>query len=432
MKTPLKRPVALAPPPPSRRSATSLSSDQIYERILAAITEHRLPPGMQLVEDRLAKIFDVSRTKIREATGRLVHDRIAINIPNRGAFIASPTADEAREVFAARRLIEPELMRLAVRNATARQITSLRAHVRKETAARNSSKPHAIITLSGEFHLLVAEIAGNGFLLRTLRELESLTSLIIRLYDTAGGPELPLRRPRRAGGRDRSPQRRARRRLDAAPPRAHRELAGPVAADRQRLPARRRLHLSHLPESCMRLLLANSNTSDFVTSRVAAAARAAASPGTEIVAVTGRFGARVIGTRTELAVAEHATVELLAEHAAGCDAAIIAVSYDVALPAAREMLAIPVVGITEAALLTACMLGGRIGVVLFGARVLPLYQELIARYGLADRVAGWRVVDSAAPYADGDQSEADALTVAAANDLVAARPGRGGGAVAAR
>jgi allantoin racemase len=168
----------------------------------------------------------------------------------------------------------------------------------------------------------------------------------------------------------------------------------------------------------MRLLLANSNTSDFVTSRVAAAARAAASPGTEIVAVTGRFGARVIGTRTELAVAEHATVELLAEHAAGCDAAIIAVSYDVALPAAREMLAIPVVGITEAALLTACMLGGRIGVVLFGARVLPIYQELIARYGLADRVVGWRVVDSAAPYADGDQSEADALTVAAANDLV--------------
>jgi allantoin racemase len=90
----------------------------------------------------------------------------------------------------------------------------------------------------------------------------------------------------------------------------------------------------------------------------------------------------------------------------------------VALPAAREMLAIPVVGITEAALLTACMLGGRIGVVLFGARVLPIYQELIARYGLADRVVGWRVVDSAAPYADGDQSEADALTVAAANDLV--------------
>jgi len=168
----------------------------------------------------------------------------------------------------------------------------------------------------------------------------------------------------------------------------------------------------------MRLLIANSNTSEFVTGRVADGARAAARPGTEIVAVTGRFGARVIGTRTELAVAEHATVELLAEHAPGCDAVVIAVSYDVALAAAREMLDIPVVGITEAALLTACMLGGRIGVVVFGSRVLPLYRELATRYGLSDRVAGWRVVDHSAPYAAGDQSEADALTVAAVRDLV--------------
>jgi allantoin racemase len=50
--------------------------------------------------------------------------------------------------------------------------------------------------------------------------------------------------------------------------------------------------------------------------------------------------------------------------------------------------------------------------------VLPVYQELVARYGLAARIAGWRVVDSTAPYAEGDQSEADALTVAAAQDLV--------------
>ena len=169
----------------------------------------------------------------------------------------------------------------------------------------------------------------------------------------------------------------------------------------------------------MRLLIANPNTSDFVTGRVADAARAAARPGTEIVAASGHFGARVIGTRTELAIAEHATVELLAEHAAGCDAVVIAASYDVALAAAREMLDIPVVGITEAALLTACMLGGRVGIVVFGTRVLPIYHELVARYGLAGRIAGWRAIDSTQPYAPGDQTEADALTLAAVQDLVA-------------
>ena len=168
----------------------------------------------------------------------------------------------------------------------------------------------------------------------------------------------------------------------------------------------------------MRLLLVNSNTSTFVTDKVAAAARAVAQPATEIVPVTGRFGARVIATRTELAIAEHATIELLAEHAPGCDAVLIAVSYDVALWAAREMLDIPVAGITESALLTACMLGTRIGAVVFGRRVLPIYQERAAQCGLAGRIVGWRAIESTAPYAAGDQSEADALTVAAVRDLV--------------
>ena len=172
------------------KARKSLSVDDIYQRVLTAITEHRLQPGTQLVEDRLAKIFDVSRTKIREATVRLVHDRIANNIPNRGAFVASPSADEAREIFVARRLIEPELMRMAARNATPKQIAMLRAHVDRETAAR-SKDGYAIIPLSGEFHLLVAEIAGNGFLTRTLRDLESITCLIIILYDTHGAQGCP-------------------------------------------------------------------------------------------------------------------------------------------------------------------------------------------------------------------------------------------------
>lgn len=168
----------------------------------------------------------------------------------------------------------------------------------------------------------------------------------------------------------------------------------------------------------MRLLLLNPNTSDFVTARVAATAQQCARPGTEVIAVTGPFGARVIGTRAELAIAQHATMEALAQHAGACDAVVLAVSYDTALYAAREMLAIPVVGITEAALLTACMLGTRTGVIMFGKRVLPLYQELATLYGLGQRVTGWRALESAAPYGDGDQSEVDQMIVEAAHDLI--------------
>lgn len=168
----------------------------------------------------------------------------------------------------------------------------------------------------------------------------------------------------------------------------------------------------------MRILLVNSNTSEVVTEKVAAAARAAASPGTEVMPVTGTFGARVIATRSEHAIAEHSTIALVSRHAAACDAVVIAVSYDTGLRGARELFDIPIIGMTEAGLLTACMLGGRIGLVVFGRRVLPMYQEVVAGYGLAGRVAGWRVIESAAAYARGAHPELDRQLVAAANDLV--------------
>jgi allantoin racemase len=167
----------------------------------------------------------------------------------------------------------------------------------------------------------------------------------------------------------------------------------------------------------MRLLLVNANTSDVVTGKVLAQARAVAAPGTEVHAVTGTFGARVIGSRAEHAIGEHSTLALVAQHAPGFDAVVIAVSYDTGLRAARELLPVPVVGMTEAGLLTACMLGGRIGVVTFGRRVLPLYHELVAGYGLAGRIAGWRTLDSTAAYQAGAHDSLDAELVAASLDL---------------
>jgi allantoin racemase len=168
----------------------------------------------------------------------------------------------------------------------------------------------------------------------------------------------------------------------------------------------------------MRILVLNANTSQVVTDKVAAQARASAAPGTEIVPVTGHFGGRVIGTRAEHAIGEHSALALAARHAPGNDAVVVAVSYDTGLRALRELLAVPVVGMTEAGLLTACMLGGRIGMVTFGRRVLPLYHELVAGYGLAGRIAGWRTLESTAAYQPGTHDALDAELVAAANDLV--------------
>lgn len=171
-----------------RRAGAAPSVDAIYDRILGAIIEHRLLPGTQLVEEKLAGVFHVSRTQIRHALARLAHDRIVTVFRNRGAFVSRPTVEEAREVFDARRVIEPELVRRVAATAAPAQVEALRGHMQRERAAHAAGDRRALTTLTGEFHQRIAEMAGNAFLVRTLRELESLTSLIIVLYDQ---PQMP-------------------------------------------------------------------------------------------------------------------------------------------------------------------------------------------------------------------------------------------------
>jgi DNA-binding GntR family transcriptional regulator len=171
-----------------KRAPGLRSVDVIYERLLGAILEHRLPPGTKLGEERLAAVFGVSRTQVRQALARLTHDRIVTLVANRGAFVSSPTVKEAREVFEARRLIEPELIRRLAASATAGDIRRLRDVVKQESAARRADDKKTLIRLSGEFHQVIADLAGNSFLARTMRELESLTCLVIILYDAPNVP----------------------------------------------------------------------------------------------------------------------------------------------------------------------------------------------------------------------------------------------------
>lgn len=143
----------------------------------------------------------------------------------------------------------------------------------------------------------------------------------------------------------------------------------------------------------MKLLMVNPNMTQAITDAVARAARAAAQPGTEVVAVTGDFGPRVIGTRAENALAAHGVLDLVARHAGEADAVVLAVSLDTALWACRELLDIPVVGMTEAGLLTGCMLGTKVGILTYGARLGPVYRELAESYGMGSRLAGVETVD---------------------------------------
>jgi len=169
--------------PVSARLERENLHDEIYEQIYVAIVEHRLRPGTKLVEERLADIFGVSRARVREVLARLAHEQVVDLFPQRGAYVAKPTIEQAIDVFEARRLIEPAVVRRLIEHLTPERVARLRQHQALELDARRREDKRAIVRLSGEFHTLLAEQAGNSALARQMRELATLTCLIIVLYD---------------------------------------------------------------------------------------------------------------------------------------------------------------------------------------------------------------------------------------------------------
>lgn len=158
--------------------------DIVYEHIFDVILEQRLAPGTKLNEESLGEIFGVSRTIIRRALSRLEHEQVVVIRPNRGAVVASPSIEEARQIVLARRIVERAVIELVVENASEAEIDQLTQMVRDEQDCFARGDRGAGIRLSGEFHIKLAQIANNAPLLSFQRSLVSQSSLIIAQYES--------------------------------------------------------------------------------------------------------------------------------------------------------------------------------------------------------------------------------------------------------
>ncbi|MDZ5456101.1 aspartate/glutamate racemase family protein [Azohydromonas lata] len=143
----------------------------------------------------------------------------------------------------------------------------------------------------------------------------------------------------------------------------------------------------------MKLLLINPNTSQSVSDLIEAEARRAAAPGTEVRVLTAPLGVAYIETRFEALIGAYAAATLAAEHWREHDAIVVAAFGDPGLAGLREALDIPVVGLTEAALMSACMLGQRFSIIAISARIQAWYRETVQANGLLDRLASIRSLD---------------------------------------
>lgn len=169
----------------------TVSENFIYDRMVEKILDHSLQPGTKLVEDKLAAVFGVSRTRIRPVLVRLANEQIVTLTPNRGAAVAQPTQTEANEVFEVRRLIESKLIVWFIDKATADHVSRLAQYISDEQLARQQGNRQLAIRLSGDFHLHIAAVAGHQTLGRILRELVSRTSLILMTYGPVASDKQP-------------------------------------------------------------------------------------------------------------------------------------------------------------------------------------------------------------------------------------------------
>ncbi|MFT3664840.1 GntR family transcriptional regulator [Piscinibacter sp.] len=185
---PIVRPRAKASRPRAGADAGT-STQRIVESITAAIVERRLMPGTKLAEQKIADIFQVSRTLVRQALNQLSRDKLVTLEPARGARVAEPGIAEARQVFEVRRLLETAMIRQAAGALSAAQLAELRRHLRDEQAAVQRTDVPGRTRLLADFHVVIARMLGNEVLAELLADLVTRSSLIALMYQSSHSAE---------------------------------------------------------------------------------------------------------------------------------------------------------------------------------------------------------------------------------------------------
>jgi DNA-binding GntR family transcriptional regulator len=164
-------------------------TQHIADSITTAIVERRLMPGTKLAEQKIADVFKVSRTLVRQALMRLSRDHLITLEPARGARVAEPSIEEARQVFEARNMLELAMIKRAATRLEPGQIAELRNHLRAEADAVRRTDVPGRTRLLADFHVVVARMLGNEVLARMLGDMVSRCSLIALMYQSAHSAE---------------------------------------------------------------------------------------------------------------------------------------------------------------------------------------------------------------------------------------------------
>jgi DNA-binding GntR family transcriptional regulator len=166
------------------RGAKRMRTDrlaQMCQALRRAIVEGALRPGDKLPEDALGERFGVSRTIARHALGQLAAEGLVDLRRNRIAVVASPSWEEARDLFDLRIAIERLVVQRLTGRLTTSQIAELKAEIARERDAAGGPPPTSI-RLATEFHIHLAELTGSQVLSRYASQVVYRCGLTLALY----------------------------------------------------------------------------------------------------------------------------------------------------------------------------------------------------------------------------------------------------------
>lgn len=164
--------------------SASQSSVWAAEQIRAGITAGELVPGAKLAEASLCKALEISRNTLREAFATLDAERMVTRIPNRGVFVACPTAEDVRQLFRARLVLEPAALRLA--SSTNSGLKELENAIGRGQEALQNADAQALADANQDFHRGVVALSESTRLNELMGQL--LAEMRLVFHDSSSDP----------------------------------------------------------------------------------------------------------------------------------------------------------------------------------------------------------------------------------------------------
>jgi DNA-binding GntR family transcriptional regulator len=144
-------------------------SEIAYKRIKDAILKHEIVPGQRLSHEELVLRLKISQTPIREALSRLAQEGYVTRLTNRGYRVSEMTAAEVAELFGLRHALESHCLNEAIPRITADGVSALEGNIKayKKAIAGNAALIDRYL-INKDFHMIIAQIAGNRSIARIL------------------------------------------------------------------------------------------------------------------------------------------------------------------------------------------------------------------------------------------------------------------------